>query len=70
MKTNDEHDWQEAPIPQNFKTLAKRFDMTWEQLAFSILSYFADHPEKFCLVSNDPADARRYPSNSSRWDDD
>jgi hypothetical protein len=45
--------------PQGFNALAKRFDLTPEHLAFSILSYFADNPERLCLVSNDPADARR-----------
>jgi hypothetical protein len=44
---------------QGFVDLAQRFEMTPPHLAFCILSYFGDHPERLCLVSRDPADARK-----------
>jgi hypothetical protein len=48
-----------AQVSQEFYDLAKRFNIEPEHLAFCILSYFAEHHERLCLVSNDPADARK-----------
>ena len=46
-------------VSQEFRDLAKRFDLTPKHLAFCILSYFEEHPGKFCLVSTDPSRARK-----------
>lgn len=46
-------------VPREFHDLAKRFKIEPDHLAFSILDYFAEHPEKLCLVSRDPSRARR-----------
>jgi hypothetical protein len=47
------------PLPSQFHELAKRLKVSADDLAFSILIYFSDHPDEFCLVSHDPNDARR-----------
>ena len=48
-----------TPVSANFQALAKLFNLKPKHLAFTILGYFADHPERLCLVSDDPTDARR-----------
>jgi hypothetical protein len=44
---------------KRFDEPAKCFNLAPDYLAFCIPHYFADKPESFCLVSDDPADARR-----------
>jgi hypothetical protein len=61
MKYNEpysDHSDLTAQVSQEFHDLAKHFDLTPEYLAYVILSYFSENPERLCLVSNDPADAR------------
>jgi hypothetical protein len=48
-----------TPVSHDFRDLAQRFKITPKHLAFCILDYFADHPDRLCLVSRDPADARK-----------
>lgn len=49
-------------VPPGFHELAKLFSLPADHLAFSILHYFADHPEQLYLVSRDPRDARQEPN--------
>jgi hypothetical protein len=44
---------------KGFADAARTFKMTQQHLAFCILSYFGEHPERLRLVSRDPADARK-----------
>jgi hypothetical protein len=46
-------------VSKDFVVLARRFNVSRYDLAFSILDYFANHPERLCLVSHDPSRARR-----------
>jgi hypothetical protein len=45
-------------VSDKFEAMAERFKVSRYDLAFSILDYFANHPERLCLVSNDPSRAR------------
>jgi hypothetical protein len=46
-------------VPKDFKTLAKRFNLAPDHFAYCILRYFAENPERLCLMSCDLADARQ-----------
>lgn len=47
-------------VPQEFKALAKRFNVEPEYLAFLVLTDFCDNPPRgFMILSDDPGDSRR-----------